>query len=186
MLKYLLAAAALLLTTSALAATNGTFVLFTTSAGNIELELNDRQAPLTVRNFVNYVNQGFYNGTLFHRVIPGFMIQGGGFTDAMQQKLAGAPVKNEADNGLLNRRGGIAMARTEDKDSATSQFFINVADNAFLDHNQKQAGYAVFGRVIRGMEVADQIFHKPTHQVGPYQNVPEQPIVLLSAKIITG
>ncbi|SFN43761.1 peptidyl-prolyl cis-trans isomerase A (cyclophilin A) [Izhakiella capsodis] len=169
---------------SALAATNDTHVLLTTSAGNIELELNNQKAPITVKNFVDYVNSGFYNNTIFHRVIPGFMIQGGGFTADMQQKSTNPPIKNEADNGLLNRRGTIAMARTADKDSATSQFFINVADNAFLDHGQRDFGYAVFGKVVKGMSVADKIAQVQTHNVGPYQNVPVKPIVILSAKVL--
>ncbi len=124
-------------------------MLLTTSAGNIELELNSQKAPVSVKNFVDYVNSGFYNNTTFHRVIPGFMIQGGGFNEQMQQKKPNPPIKNEADNGLRNTRGTIAMARTADKDSATSQFFINVADNAFLDHGQRDFGYAVFGKVVK-------------------------------------
>ena len=142
-------------------------VLLTTSAGNIELELDKQKAPVSVQNFVDYVNSGFYNNTTFHRVIPGFMIQGGGFTEQMQQKKPNPPIKNEADNGLRNTRGTIAMARTADKDSATSQFFINVADNAFLDHGQRDFGYAVFGKVVKGMDIADKISQVPTHDVGP-------------------
>ncbi|WP_075182572.1 peptidylprolyl isomerase A [Pantoea sp. 1.19] len=159
-------------------------VLLTTSAGNIELELNSQKAPVSVKNFVDYVNNGFYNNTTFHRVIPGFMIQGGGFTTDMQQKPTGAPIKNEADNGLLNKRGTISMARTAEKDSATSQFFINVADNAFLDHGQRDFGYAVFGKVVKGMDVADKIAQTQTQNVGPFQNVPVKPIVILSAKVL--
>ncbi|WP_032322552.1 peptidylprolyl isomerase A, partial [Shigella flexneri] len=164
------------LSPAAMAAKGDPHVLLTTSAGNIELELDKQKAPVSVQNFVDYVNSGFYNNTTFHRVIPGFMIQGGGFTEQMQQKKPNPPIKNEADNGLRNTRGTIAMARTADKDSATSQFFINVADNAFLDHGQRDFGYAVFGKVVKGMDVADKISQVPTHDVGPYQNVPSKPV----------
>ena len=159
------------LSPAAMAAKGDPHVLLTTSAGNIELELDKQKAPVSVQNFVD-------------RVIPGFMIQGGGFTEQMQQKKPNPPIKNEADNGLRNTRGTIAMARTADKDSATSQFFINVADNAFLDHGQRDFGYAVFGKVVKGMDVADKISQVPTHDVGPYQNVPSKPVVILSAKVL--
>ncbi|MGL9720283.1 peptidylprolyl isomerase A [Symbiopectobacterium sp.] len=162
-----------------------TRVLLTTSEGNIELALDNQKAPVSVKNFVEYVNSGFYNGTTFHRVIPGFMVQGGGFVDEiMKQKATNPPIKNEADNGLRNVRGTIAMARTAEKDSATSQFFINVADNAFLDHGQRDFGYAVFGKVVKGMDVADKISQVQTSNIGPYQNVPSKPIVIKSAKIL--
>ncbi|MDW5501738.1 peptidylprolyl isomerase A [Pseudomonas lundensis] len=161
-----------------------THVMLTTSAGNIELALDSQKAPVSTKNFVDYVNSGYYNNTVFHRVIPGFMVQGGGFTADMQQKSTQAPIKNEADNGLRNLRGTISMARTADKDSATSQFFLNVADNAFLDHGQRDFGYAVFGKVIKGMDVVDKISQAPTGNVGPYQNVPSKPIVILSAKVL--
>ncbi|ELY3755563.1 peptidylprolyl isomerase A [Cronobacter sakazakii] len=189
MLKSTLAAVAAVfalsaLSPAALAAKGDPHVLLTTSAGNIELELNSQKAPATVKNFVDYVNSGFYNNTIFHRVIPGFMVQGGGFTADMQQKPTNAPVKNEADNALPNARGTIAMARTAEKDSATSQFFINVADNAFLNHGQRDFGYAVFGKVVKGMDVADKIAQVQTHDVGPYQNVPSKPVVILSAKVL--
>ncbi|MDR3430481.1 MAG: peptidylprolyl isomerase A [Rouxiella aceris] len=161
-----------------------THVLLTTSAGNIELELDNAKAPVSVKNFVDYVQSGFYNNTIFHRVIPGFMVQGGGFTGNMQQKSTNAPIKNEADNGLRNLRGTISMARTADKDSATSQFFLNVADNAFIDHGQRDFGYAVFGKIVKGMDVVDKISSVKTDNVGPYQNVPSTPIVLLSAKVL--
>lgn len=161
MLKSTLAAVAAVFALSAvspaaLAAKGDPHVLLTTSAGNIELELDSQKAPVSVKNFLDYVNSGFYNNTTFHRVIPGFMIQGGGFNELMQQKQPNPPIKNEADNGLLNKRGTISMARTADKDSATSQFFLNVADNAFLDHGQRDFGYAVFGKVVKGMDVADK------------------------------
>ncbi|AEF47775.1 Peptidylprolyl isomerase [Serratia sp. AS12] len=161
-----------------------THVMLTTSAGNIELALDSQKAPVSTKNFVDYVNSGYYNNTVFHRVIPGFMVQGGGFTADMQQKTTNAPIKNEADNGLRNLRGTISMARTADKDSATSQFFLNVADNAFLDHGQRDFGYAVFGKVVKGMDVVDKISQAPTGNVGPYQNVPSKPIVILSAKVL--
>lgn len=168
----------------AFAAQQDVRVLLTTSAGNIELELDKQKAPVAVTNFVDYVNSGFYNNTIFHRVIPGFMVQGGGFNQDLTQKPTQAPIKNEADNGLRNLRGTVAMARTAEKDSATSQFFINIADNAFLDHGQRDFGYAVFGKVIKGMDVADKIAQVPTKNVGPYQNVPAKPITILSAKIM--
>ncbi|PHM30663.1 peptidylprolyl isomerase A [Xenorhabdus innexi] len=162
-----------------------TYVKLVTSAGEIELELNGDKAPITTKNFIEYANEGFYNNTIFHRVIPGFMVQGGGFTKDMQQKSTKAPIKNEADNGLRNQRGTIAMARTADKDSATSQFFINVTDNAFLDHGQRDFGYAVFGKVVKGMDVVDKISQVKTENVGPYQNVPVKPVMILSAKVIS-
>ncbi|WP_340611744.1 peptidylprolyl isomerase A [Xenorhabdus bharatensis] len=163
----------------------GTYVKLVTSAGEIELELNGDKAPITTKNFIEYVDEGFYNNTIFHRVIPGFMVQGGGFTKDMKQKATKAPIKNEADNGLRNLRGTIAMARTADKDSATSQFFINAADNAFLDHGQRDFGYAVFGKVVKGMDVVDKISQVKTENVGPYQNVPVKPIIILSAKVVS-
>lgn len=169
---------------SAAFAAGETHVMLTTSAGNIELALDSQKAPVSTKNFVDYVNSGYYNNTVFHRVIPGFMVQGGGFTADMQQKTTNAPIKNEADNGLRNLRGTISMARTADKDSATSQFFLNVADNAFLDHGQRDFGYAVFGKVVKGMDVVDKISQAPTGNVGPYQNVPSKPIVILSAKVL--
>ena len=159
-------------------------VLLTTSAGNIELELNSQKAPISTQNFVDYVNDGYYNNTIFHRVIPGFMVQGGGFTADFKQKTAKTPIKNEADNGLRNLRGTISMARTADKDSATSQFFLNVADNAFLDHGQRDFGYAVFGKVVKGMDVVEKISQVQTENVGPYQNVPVKPITIFSAKVL--
>ena len=132
-------------------------VTFHTNHGDIVIKTFADKAPVTVENFLNYCRAGFYDNTIFHRVINGFMIQGGGFTADMQQKSTKAPIKNEADNGLRNLRGTISMARTADKDSATSQFFLNVADNAFLDHGQRDFGYAVFGKVVKGMDVADKI-----------------------------
>lgn len=160
MLKSTLAAMAAVFAISAfspaMAAKGDPHVLLTTSAGNIELELNSQKAPISVDNFLKYVNSGLQQHHLSPRD-PGFMVQGGGFNEQMQQKQPNPPIKNEADNGLRNTRGTIAMARTADQDSATSQFFINVADNAFLDHGQRDFGYAVFGKVVKGMDVADKI-----------------------------
>ena len=152
-----------------------------TSKGTITLSLNDEKAPETVRNFIQYAKDGHYDGTVFHRVIDGFMIQGGGFTKDMQQKPTRAPIRNEAMNGLKNRRGTIAMARTMVVDSATSQFFINLVDNAFLDFQMPTAqgfGYAVFGEVTDGLDVVDAIAKVSTGCVGPYQDVPVEPVVI--------
>ncbi|WP_443191245.1 peptidylprolyl isomerase [Pseudomonas indica] len=182
MLKKLVLAACSLLFAANLLAAEKPHVLLTTSAGEIEIELEAEKAPVSVKNFLAYVDSGFYNGTIFHRVIPGFMIQGGGFDAEMQQKDTQAPIKNEADNGLHNVRGTLAMARTQAVNSATSQFFINHQDNAFLDHGSRDFGYAVFGKVVRGMDVVDQIAQVPTGNRGMFQNVPRQPVVILSAK----
>lgn len=159
-----------------------------TSMGDIVVSLNRDKAPVTVANFLDYVRAGFYDGTLFHRVIAGFMIQGGGFTTDYQRKPTRAPIKNEADNGLQNRRGTIAMARTSAPNSATSQFFINVADNTFLDYRAptpRDWGYAVFGKVIKGMSVVDAISHVVTGSAGPFaKNAPLKPVVIEHATII--
>jgi peptidyl-prolyl cis-trans isomerase B (cyclophilin B) len=155
--------------------------------GTITLELNEEKAPETVRNFVKYAEDGHYDGTIFHRVIDGFMIQGGGFTKSMNQKPTREPIRNEAMNGLKNERGTIAMARTMIVDSATSQFFINLVDNAFLDFSSPTPqgfGYAVFGKVVDGMNVVDSIAKVKTGFSGPHQNVPEEAIVI--RKIIVG
>ena len=152
-----------------------------TSMGTITLELDDAKAPETVANFVQYAKDGHYDGTIFHRVIDGFMIQGGGFTKDMNQKTTREPIRNEAMNGLKNLRGTIAMARTMVVDSATSQFFINLVDNAFLDFQNPTPqgfGYAVFGRVTDGMDVVDQIARVKTGFAGPHQNVPDEAIVI--------
>ena len=156
-------------------------VTMETSMGTITLELDDAKAPETVANFVRYAKDGHYDGTIFHRVIDGFMIQGGGFTRDMNQKETREPIRNEAMNGLKNLRGTIAMARTMVVDSATSQFFINLVDNAFLDFQNPTPqgfGYAVFGKVVDGMDVADQIAKVKTGFSGPHQNVPEEAIVI--------
>ena len=157
-------------------------VVFKTSKGEMTIELFADRAPVTVRNFLAYVNSGFYNGTIFHRVIPGFVIQGGGFTAAMERKDTRPPIKNEADNGLHNVRGTVAMARTQNVNSATSQFFINHRDNDFLDHGSRDFGYAVFGKVVRGMEVVDQIAQVPTGNRAMMQNVPLTPVKIITAK----
>ena len=176
---------AALLAVSALAQAAPTVEIRTTQ-GNITLELNDKKAPKTVENFLNYVRAGFYNGTVFHRVIPGFMIQGGGFTPDMQQKTTNAPIENEAQNGLANARGSIAMARTGDPHSATAQFFINHADNKNLDYPSFDGwGYAVFGKVTQGLDVVDKIAKVSTRRFGPHENVPAEPILIQSVKIIS-
>lgn len=156
-------------------------VTIETSMGTITAELDDVKAPVTVKNFISYVTSGHYNGTIFHRVIDGFMIQGGGFTKDMVQKDTQAPIRNEAANGLKNARGTLAMARTMVVDSATSQFFINLVDNSFLDYrgpDPRMFGYAVFGKVTDGMDVVDKIAKVKTGFAGPHQNVPEEPIVI--------
>lgn len=160
-------------------------VELTTSMGKIKLELYPKKAPKTVENFLSYVRSGHYNGTIFHRVIDNFMIQGGGFDVDMKQKSTNAPIPNEADNGLSNARGTIAMARTSDPHSATAQFFINVVDNTKLDFQNKTDGwgYCVFGKVIEGMDVVDKIKVVPTGDKGFYQNVPQTPVVIEEAKV---
>ena len=157
-----------------------------TTMGTISLELDEAKAPATVKNFVEYANSGHYDGTIFHRVIDGFMIQGGGFTKSMDQKPTREPIMNEAMNGLKNLRGTIAMARTMVVDSATRQFFINLVDNAFLDFTNPTPqgfGYAVFGKVTDGMDVVDAIAKVKTGFSGPHQNVPEEPVVIRKVKI---
>lgn len=156
-----------------------TRVAVETSLGTIQLELYDGKAPETVKNFLSYVDKGFYNGTIFHRVIKGFMIQGGGFTSEMLQKQTEAPIKNEAANGLKNLKGTIAMARTQTVDSATSQFFINTADNAFLDHGVRDFGYCVFGKVISGMETVKTIETVKTGTKGLYKDVPVNNVTII-------
>jgi len=157
-------------------------VRITTNMGDIVLELDREKAPKTVENFLTYVNEGFYDGTIFHRVIDGFMVQGGGFTQDFQKKDTHAPIRNEADNGLRNKIGTVAMARTGDPHSATAQFFINVANNGFLDFREKSPrawGYAVFGRVIKGMPVLDKIRQSKTGSGGPFRkDVPRTPVII--------
>jgi len=162
-----------------------TSVTLETSMGDIRIELDAEKAPATVENFLKYVRDGFYDGTIFHRVIKGFMIQGGGFNEHMIQKSAQDPIKNEADNGLANERGTIAMARTQDPHSASSQFFINHKDNAFLNYsgpNIQGWGYCVFGKVTDGMDVIDAIAQVGTTNRGSHGDVPEQAVVINSAR----
>ncbi|WP_174185656.1 peptidylprolyl isomerase [Nocardia barduliensis] len=157
-----------------------------TNYGPIVLELDDEKAPNTVRNFVDYVNAGHYNGTIFHRVIPGFMIQGGGFEPGLRQKGTNAPIQNEANNGLKNNKYTVAMARTNDPHSATAQFFINVSDNDFLNHSAPSAagwGYAVFGAVTEGTDVVDKIAAVATSSKGGHQDVPVNDVVIESATV---
>ncbi len=158
-----------------------------TNKGVIEIELDAEKAPATVENFINYVKEGFYDGTIFHRVIDGFMIQGGGMEPGMNEKQTKAPVKNEADNGLKNERGTIAMARTSDPQSATAQFFINLADNAFLNHQSPSMegwGYCVFGKVSNGMDVVDDIKDMATTSRDGHQDVPAEDIIIEKAEIL--
>jgi cyclophilin family peptidyl-prolyl cis-trans isomerase len=162
-------------------------VRLVTNVGEIEIELYPDKAPVTVKNFLAYVDAGFYNGTIFHRVIPNFMIQGGGLDQTMNEKAVRSPIKNEADNGRKNLTGTIAMARTGEPHSATAQFFINVKDNEFLDHRAKSKqewGYAVFGKVVNGMDVVRRIESIPTHTVHFYENVPVKEIVIQRAERI--
>lgn len=157
-------------------------VIIKTNKGDIKVELFEKEAPITVENFLKYVKEGHYNHTIFHRVIDGFMIQGGGFTADFKQKPTNPPIKNEADNGLKNTRGTLAMARTSDVNSASAQFFINVADNGFLDFRSKTPtgyGYAVFGKVIGGMDVVDAIKGVKTGSNGMHQDVPKEPVEIL-------
>lgn len=158
-----------------------------TNKGNIDIELDEERAPNSCRNFLEYVDSGHYANTIFHRVIPSFMIQGGGFTPDMQQKSTLAAIENEADNGLKNDTGTLAMARTGDPHSATSQFFINVNDNDFLNHSGKNPqgwGYCVFGKVVAGMEIVMEISTAPTTTSGPYSDVPVEQVIIESAKKI--
>jgi len=184
--------AALLLLTgfgAALAAEALPRIKLTTSMGDIEVELNPAAAPATVANFLAYVKDGHYDGTIFHRVIAGFMIQGGGFTAGMQRKNTRPPIRNEADNGLSNRTGTIAMARTPDPHSASAQFFINVKDNDFLDHRAKSArgwGYCVFGRVVGGMKVVRAIENVPTTARSGMRDVPRTPVVIDRVLLVPG
>lgn len=161
-------------------------VVIETSEGTIKLELWPDQAPETVKNFLQYVDKGFYDGTIFHRVIATFMIQGGGFTPDMKEKRGGAPIQNEAKSDVKNLRGTIAMARTSEPNSATAQFFINVKDNNPLDHSSNTMqgyGYAVFGKVTEGLDVVDKIKRVPTKTVGQFENVPATPVVIKSIKL---
>jgi cyclophilin family peptidyl-prolyl cis-trans isomerase len=164
------------------AATARPVVVLATSLGAIKIALDRDKAPVSVDNFLQYVRSGHYDGTVFHRVIPSFMIQGGGFDPDMKQKPTKPPIRNEAKNGLRNRRGTLAMARTNDPDSATSQFFINLKDNTALDYGMRNAGYAVFGEVVEGMDVVDRIAAVPTAARAPHADVPRTPVVIQSAR----
>lgn len=166
------------------AAFAGQKVAINTSEGRIVVELDEQKAPKTCANFIKYAQEGFYNNTIFHRVIPNFMIQGGGFTASMQQKKTHAPIPLEAKNGLKNNVGTIAMARTNDPNSATSQFFINVKDNDFLNASGTNDGYAVFGQVVSGMDTVRKIARKPTTSKGFYDDVPVRPIEIKSVELL--
>jgi cyclophilin family peptidyl-prolyl cis-trans isomerase len=167
---------------------NDPVVLMSTSAGDVKIELFKDKAPATVANFLSYVNDKFYDGTVFHRVIPRFMIQGGGFTPDMKQKPTKASIKNEAGNGLKNKFGTLAMARTSDVNSATAQFFINTKDNDFLDHKDDSIqgfGYCVFGKVIEGSKVVQKIEAVETDTKGMYEDVPVEPVVIQSIRVVS-
>lgn len=164
--------------------TKNPIVLMKTSKGDLTIELFEDKAPISVKNFLEYANEGFYNGTIFHRVIDGFMVQGGGFSSDMTQKTTKAPIKNEATNGVKNTRGTLAMARTGVVDSATAQFFINVVDNPYLDYQSPgNYGYAVFGKVIKGMDVVDKIKDVKTGTKGPHRDVPVEPVEIISVTL---
>ena len=180
----LLATAAFLQAPAAASATPAApVVALETTMGNIRIALDEARAPITVKNFLAYVRSGHYDGTTFHRVIPGFMIQGGGMDAQMKEKATRAPIKNEAANRVRNERGTIAMARTAEPNSATSQFFINVKNNASLDYGIGGAGYAVFGTVIEGMDVVDRIVAVRTTSRGGHQNVPVTPVLITRARV---
>lgn len=164
-----------------------TMITLHTTKGDIKIALNFEKAPVSAKNFQQYVEEGFYDGTIFHRVIDGFMIQGGGMTEDMSQKTTREPIINEADNGLANEIGSLAMARTMDPNSATAQFFINVSNNQFLNHTSKTSqgwGYAVFGKVVEGMDIVDEIKSVKTTFRAGHQDVPADPIVITSAEVV--
>jgi len=182
---FLLSSVLLLFTLSWLPAEAASFpqprVVMETTLGTMVIELYPDKAPITVKNFLDYVDSGFYNGTIFHRVIPGFVIQGGGFDAKMNKKQTRAPIKNEADNGLRNLRATLSMARTSDINSATSQFFINLKNNGALDHGNRGFGYAVFAKVVKGFNVMDKIAGVKTTTRGHYRDVPAEPVVIIKA-----
>lgn len=183
-LTMLIAASAILSANSyAAPASKPVQACLTTNYGKIELQLDQAKAPLSVANFDQYVESGFYKNKIFHRVIPNFMIQGGGFDKDMNQAVTRAPIKNEANNGLKNDKYTIAMARTNDPDSATAQFFINVKDNDFLNYTPSNAGYAVFGKVTKGQDVVDKIAAVKTGSKGMYQDVPNSPVTITNATL---
>lgn len=184
MLRFALAAVtiAALSAMTATAQDKNPVVVMETSKGTIKIELFEKKAPITVKNFLDYVDAKFYEGVIFHRVIPKFMVQGGGMEPGLKEKKTREPIKNESDNGLSNERGTLAMARTSDPNSATAQFYINVADNKFLDRANDKAGYCVFGRVIEGMDVVDKIVAVKTGTVGGHGDVPVDDITIKSAR----
>ncbi|MDB6084894.1 MAG: peptidyl-prolyl cis-trans isomerase [Gammaproteobacteria bacterium] len=157
-------------------------ILFETTLGDFKIEFLEKDAPISVANFRKYVEAGFFDGTIFHRIVPGFVIQGGGFTEDMAQKKTEAPIKNEADNGLKNKRGTLSMARTNDINSATSQFFVNLKDNDFLDHSRGNFGYAVFAQVTEGMDVIDKIAAVETGRKRGFDDVPVEPVIMKSVR----
>jgi peptidyl-prolyl cis-trans isomerase A (cyclophilin A) len=157
-------------------------IRFETTLGEFTVELFEKEAPVTVANFLKYIDDGFFDGTIFHRIVPGFVIQGGGFTEDMSQKRTHPTIKNEADNGLKNARGTLSMARTNDINSATSQFFVNLKDNDALDHKRGNFGYAVFGKVTQGMEVIDQIASVETGRRKGHEDVPQEAVIMTSVR----
>jgi peptidyl-prolyl cis-trans isomerase A (cyclophilin A) len=157
-------------------------IRFETSLGDFTIELFEKEAPESVANFTRYIDEGFFDGTIFHRIVPGFVIQGGGFTEEMTHKKTKPPVKNEADNGLKNKRGTLSMARTNDINSATSQFFVNLKDNDFLDHSRGNFGYAVFAKVTEGMDVVDKIAAVETGRKRGFDDVPVEAVTMKSVK----
>jgi peptidyl-prolyl cis-trans isomerase A (cyclophilin A) len=157
-------------------------IRFETSLGDFSIEFFEKEAPESVANFTRYIDDGFFDGTIFHRIVPGFVIQGGGFTEDMAQKKTKPPVKNEADNGLKNKRGTLSMARTNDINSATSQFFVNLKDNDFLDHSRGNFGYAVFAKVIDGMDVIDKIAAVETGRKRGFDDVPVEVVTMKSVR----
>jgi peptidyl-prolyl cis-trans isomerase A (cyclophilin A) len=157
-------------------------IRFETSLGDFTVELFEKDAPLSVANFLSYIDTGFFDGTIFHRIVPGFVIQGGGFTEDMAQKKTQSPVKNEADNGRKNKRGTLSMARTSDINSATSQFFVNLKDNEFLDHSRGNFGYAVFAQVTEGMDVIDKIAAVETGRKRGFDDVPAEAVIMKSVR----
>jgi peptidyl-prolyl cis-trans isomerase A (cyclophilin A) len=161
-------------------------ILFETSLGNFKIEFFEKEAPISVANFQKYIEAGFFDGTIFHRIVPGFVIQGGGFTEDMTQKKNNPAIKNEADNGLKNGRGTLSMARTNDVNSATSQFFVNLKDNDFLDHSRGNFGYAVFARVTEGMDVVDKIAAVETGRRKGFDDVPLEPVIMKSVRKVEG
>jgi cyclophilin family peptidyl-prolyl cis-trans isomerase len=157
-------------------------IRFETTLGDFTIELFEKEAPLSVANFLKYIDSGFFDGTIFHRIVPGFVIQGGGFTEDMTQKRTNPPVKNEADNGLKNSRGTLSMARTNDINSATSQFFVNLKDNDFLDHTRGNFGYAVFAKVVDGMDIIDKIAAVETGRKRGFDDVPVEAVIMKSVR----